>query len=200
MIRLVAIGMTCVAFAASGCASGDEEAPTTTTSTTAGSTAQPESVAQPPVKRTGGLQPGPEPPEDPEQAQPVAAEVEKQPSEGDFLAAADTICADLNAAAGDPPTATMAQIELAARDSQELVATGLERLRALEPAPGLEVIFGQFTDAVADQQEIVGELAAAAAVGDVARVQAIALEVDAASVRKNQIATAAGLEECSSMR
>lgn len=196
MTCLLATGLAGAALIAGACGSGDEEAPTTTTSTTSSST-DPEPPSQPQEVEAGspapsGAEPAPEQPSEPEAA--------PTPDEGEFLAAADAICADLNAEAGDPPTETLPEIEVAARRSQDLVATGLRRLEELEPAPGLEVIFGQFVAAVSDQQEIVADLADAAAAGDVARVQAVALEVEAASERKNQIALAAGLEECGSIR
>jgi hypothetical protein len=189
MPRLLALGVI-AALAVAGCASGPEEAPTTTTSTTA---------------VTGSERPAPveqaEAPEPPaEQPRPRLAKAEPAPSESEFRAAADAVCAELNAAAGSPSTATLPEIESAAQRSHELVTVGLERLRELEPAPGLEVVFGQFTDAIEDQQEIVAELAGAAATGDVGAVNAVALEVDAASERKRMIALAAGLVECGSMR
>jgi hypothetical protein len=128
------------------------------------------------------------------------ARAEPGPTESEFRATADAVCAELNAAAGNPRTATLPEIESAARRSHQLVTAGLRRLRRLEPAPGLEVVYGQFVGAIEDQQEIVAELAGAAATGDVGAVNAVALDVDAASERKRMIALAAGLVECGSMR
>ena len=114
------------------------------------------------------------------------------PSE-DFTAAADSRCAEANAAIANLSTAT--EVSAAAAGQQlEITIDLLEGLQSLDPPsdPALDSYFA----AVDEQVAILEEQEAAAASGDTATVDALATELDAAQSKALSAATEYGFEEC----
>jgi hypothetical protein len=118
-------------------------------------------------------------------------------SEADWIAQADSICAEaqdeLDAL---PEPANAAELAEQAEAAVEIAERQLARLRDLRPPEAAEADFGSMLDLTERQIEITGEIAEAAAARDQAAVQELVAEGESVDDRADELAAGYGFDSC----
>jgi hypothetical protein len=193
-----------VALAAAGC--GGSSKATTTSSPAAGSTTAPSTGAGGSTAPTTSTSPA-SGATTPATGTPQPAD----PARAKFIAQADQICTAANTALVSPQAKVDAAVKAeqkkgstahrkalanAVRAEASVASAELDRLRALHPPAGDELVFGKYVAAVASQVQLIDELAADVAADNGPALKPVSTKLAAGKQTVDDLAGAYGFKVC----